>query len=150
MKVADVRIVRLEPLRVACAHGFGSEPEKIAHEKINAFIAERGLDDYRHFGFNNPSPSPGSSNYGYDIWITVGPDVVGTDEVEIKEFEGGLYGVSCCEGVQNLGSCWQALANWRDDSAYSEAQHQWLENLLTDPALPSEAYVFDLYIPIAE
>ena len=25
----------------------------------------------RLFGYNNPDPTPGSSNYGYDVWITV-------------------------------------------------------------------------------
>jgi hypothetical protein len=26
---------------------------------------------HRLFGYNNPDPSPGSPNYGYDVWLTV-------------------------------------------------------------------------------
>lgn len=146
----EVRIVQLEPLRVACAHGFGREPEREAQEKIDAFIEEKGLTDYRQFGFNNPSPSPGSPNYGYDIWVTVGPEVEGTDDVTIKSFSGGLYGVTRCEGLPNIGARWQALAAWREESRHRPAHHQWLENLLVEPNVPEEDFVFDLYIPIAE
>ena len=71
----DVRIVQLEPLRVASALGFGPSPEAIAWEKILGWARQNGLPDAastgatgkpapRFFGFNNPSPSPGSPNYG--------------------------------------------------------------------------------------
>jgi DNA gyrase inhibitor GyrI len=149
MASLDVRIVELEPLRVACAHGFGPSPEGAAWEKMRTFITERGLTDYRHFGFNNPDPSPGSPNYGYDIWITVEPEVEGTQDIQILDFAGGLYAVTRCEGLQNIGQVWHDLAAWREDSAYHYGPHQWLENLLTDPDVPPEAYVFDLYLPVS-
>jgi DNA gyrase inhibitor GyrI len=146
----EVRIAELPPMRVACAHGFGREPEREAQEKIGAFIAAQGLTDFQQFGFNNPNPAPGSPNYGYDIWITVDEDVQGTEEIEIKTFAGGLYGVARCEGLQHIGARWQALAHWRDESRYHTAHHQWLENLLVGPDVAEENFVFDLYIPIAE
>ena len=150
MSDPGVRIVRLPSMRVVCAHGFGAEPERIAQEKVDAFVAEKGLMEFRQFGFNNPNPSPGSPNYGYDIWVTVGPDVESTEDVEIKTFAGGLYGVARCEGLRNIGARWQELATWREDSGYHVAHHQWLENLLVGPHVPPEDFVFDLYIPIAE
>jgi len=150
MKALEVRIVDLAPMRVACAHGFGGGPEEKADEKIQAFIVERGLTDFQRFGFNNPNPSPGSPNYGYDIWVTVGPHVQGTDEIEIQTFEGGLYAVTRFEGLQNIGAVWQALVNWRDESLYQEACHQWLEALLTPSDVAMEEYIFDLYLPIAK
>ena len=150
MKDLDVRIVDLAPMRVVCAHGFGEGPEEKAGETIQAFIVERGLTDFQRFGFNNPDPSPGSPNYGYDIWVTVGPDVAGTSEVEVKLFGGGLYAVTRFKGLQNIGAVWQALVNWRDDSPYQEAHHQWLEALLTPSDVAMEEYVFDLYLPIAK
>ena len=71
----NVKIVRLEPMRVACVNGYGEGPEGIAFEKMNTYIQEKGLDrdgkQHRVFGFNNPDPAPGSPNYGYDVWITV-------------------------------------------------------------------------------
>jgi DNA gyrase inhibitor GyrI len=150
MEALEVRIVDLAPMRVACAHGFGESPEGIAQEKMQAFISERGLTDTQHFGFNNPNPSPGSPNYGYDAWVTVGPDVQGTDEIEIKTFEGGLYAVTRFKGLENIGAVWRALVNWRDVSPYQEAHHQWLEALLTPSDVAMVEYVFDLYLPIAK
>jgi hypothetical protein len=78
MSQLDVRVVKLEPMRVACAYGFGKEPEAIAASKLDAWAKPRGfLDDLeRHptFGFDNPGPSPSSPNYGYELWMKVGPD----------------------------------------------------------------------------
>jgi AraC family transcriptional regulator len=152
MSELKVRIVRLEPLRVACAHGFGESPEDEATQKMQAFAESKGLDlgTARWFGFNNPSPSPGSPNYGYDVWITVGPDVEGEGDVKIIEFAGGLYAVTRFKGLSNIGEVWQQLVLWREDSPYKKGHHQWLENLLTPPDVPLEEYVFDLYLPIAE
>lgn len=115
----DVRIVQLEPLRVASALGFGPSPEAIAWEKILGWARQNGLlpegdatqpetSGVRFFGFNNPSPSPGSPNYGYEQWMTVGPDVVGSGEIPIKEFPGGLYAVTRCE-LRNIEATWKAL-----------------------------------------
>jgi DNA gyrase inhibitor GyrI len=139
-------------MRVATAHGFGAGPEMEATDKILAFMEARGLtfEDVRWFGFNNPDPTPGSPNYGYDVWITVGPDVQGEGEVTIKEFEGGLYAVSRFKNLNNIGQVWRQLVLWREDSAYMKGYHQWLENLFTHPHSPIEDFVFDLYLPIAE
>lgn len=159
MSELDVRIVRLEPVRVIAAHGFGSGPEYLAWAKIKSFLEESGridnLKDYRFFGFNNPDPSPGSPNYGYEQWITVGPDVEAVGDVEVKTFTGGLYAVTVCT-VDRIGQAWKQLVNWREDSHYQQAHHQWLEECLnTDYVLnnlggdPSKMR-FDIYLPIAE
>jgi AraC family transcriptional regulator len=148
----DVRIVELEPMRVASAYGFGQSPEGMAWDKMQAWAREKGLisKPYRNFGFNNPNPSPASPNYGYEIWIAVGPDVEPDGDIRILEFSGGLYAVARCEGLENIGDVWNALVTWREDSQYKKAHHQWLEELLTDLDVPPEEYVFNLYLPIAE
>jgi AraC family transcriptional regulator len=152
MSDLDVRIVQLEPMRVGTAHGFSTGPEEQATNKILAFMEAKGLtfDDVRWFGFNNPDPSPGSPNYGYDVWITVGPDLEGEGEVEIKDFEGGLYAVTRFRDLNNIGQVWRQLVLWREDSPYKRGYHQWLENLLTHPGTPIQEFVFDLYMPIVE
>ncbi len=75
MTNANVRLTRLENMRVASLHGFGTEPELQAWEKLVNFAGARGylkdLAHHRIFGFNNPDPTPGSPNYGYELWITV-------------------------------------------------------------------------------
>lgn len=152
MTELDVRIVKLEHMRVASGYGFGESPEDIASDKIRSWAEEKGLLDrpHRNFGFNNPNPSPGSPNYGYEIWITVGPEVEPEGEIRMLDFAGGLYAVARCEGLQNIGDVWKALVTWREDSNYKRAYHQWLEELLTSPDVPAADYVFDLYLPIAE
>jgi DNA gyrase inhibitor GyrI len=152
MSELDVRIVQLEPMRVATAHGFGTGPEEEATQKIAAFMEAKGLtfEDVRWFGFNNPDPTPGSPNYGYDVWITVGPDVQGEGEVTVKEFEGGLYAVTRFKDLNNIGQVWRQLVHWREDSPYRKGHHQWLENLLTQPGTPYQEFEFDLYLPIVE
>lgn len=152
MSELEVRIVELEPMRVASAYGFGEQPEYIAWEKILNWAKRQGIEDFsthRFFGFNNPNPSHGSPNYGYEQWITVGPEAEGDDEIEIKEFPGGLYAVMRSEGLQNITENWKKLAAWREDSKYQPAHHQWLEECFTPHAERLEDYVFDLYAPIA-
>ena len=156
MSENDVQIVRLEPMRVASAYGFGESPELEAWEKILDFARSKGLleqpGSYRFFGFNNPNPSPGSPNYGYEQWITVGPEIEAEGDIEIKEFPGGLYATTRCEGVGNIEATWRRLLRWFEDSAYTKPPNflECLEELLTPPSLPYEEYVFDLYLPIAQ
>lgn len=155
MSDLDVRIVKLEPQRVAMSYGFGSGPENIAWEKMIAFVKAKGLDKdgqaHRFFGFNNPNPSPGSPNYGYEQWITVGPIIEAEGDIKIKTFGGGLYAVTRCK-LSSITDAWMQLSAWREQSPYRNASHQWLEEAISDPlARPIDGdSEFDLYLPIAE
>ncbi|HSN76415.1 MAG TPA: GyrI-like domain-containing protein, partial [Anaerolineae bacterium] len=106
MNTLDVKIVTLDPMRVASVLGFGPSPEVAAWEKLAAWAGPLGLlagpDRPRIFGFNNPSPTPASPNYGYEFWIEVGPEVQPDGDVQIKQFGGGLYAVTRCQGVDNI------------------------------------------------
>ena len=156
MSELDVRIVKLEPMRVASAHAFSESPEPEAGEKLIAWAKPKGLLDdpekHRVFGFNNPDPSPGSPNYGYEFWIAVGPDVEPEGDIKIKEFPGGLYAVTRCE-VKNpwedIPGTWQRLVAWSETSKYQMARHQWLEEHI-GPFGSSEEFTLALCLPIAE
>lgn len=153
MSENEVRIIMLEPMRVASVHGFGKEPERIAWDKIMAFVEENGLRNVagaRFFGFNNPNPSPGSPNYGYEQWVTIGSAVGATPDVAIKNFSGGLYAVMRCQGVANIGRTWQQLVGWVENSRYRHGSHPCLEEVLTPPPTPEEAFLLDLFTPIAK
>ena len=156
MSDLKVKIVKLEPMHVASAHGFGESPEGEAWEKLFAWAKPKGLFDHpeqhRIFGFNNPDPTPGSPNYGYEFWIVVGPDVEPEGEVKAKDFPGGLYAVTRCQGVSNIGPTWKQLVAWTEDSKYKCSHHQWLEEHV-GPAEESpneDTFTLDLYMPIAE
>ena len=152
MSELEVRIVQLGPLHVASALGFGEGPEGQAAEKILAFARRLGCLEQqskpRFFGFNHPSPSAGSPNYGYEMWMEVEPEVQGEGEVTIKDFPGGLYAVTRCLGVEPIPGAWKALSLWLEKSPYQFSNHQWLEQHVAWVDLPLEQYVLDLYAPI--
>jgi len=155
MSKLDVRIETLPPMRVISAYGFGPSPEAIAHEKMEAFLKAKDLlEGYGsvipHYGFNNPNPSSGSPNYGYEIWVVVPPEVEPEGDLKVVMFGGGLYAVTRFENLDNIGRVWRELVNWRVNSPYREAHHQWLEHLL-NPLVKDEAkMVFELYLPIKD
>ena len=161
MNDQNVRIVRLEPMQVASALGFGREPEPEALEKLSGWMKAQGWMDRlagrRFFGFNNPDPSLGSPNYGYEQWVTVGPEAQESSEVTIKNFAGGLYAVMRCDGLPSPEK-WGRLVRWSEESRYRRAHHQWLEESLTPellltpfgPDTDFDALRFDLYLPISE
>lgn len=154
MSDLDVKIVELEPMRVAYALGFGTSPEHEAWDKILAFGKSKGLlgdpEAVRFFGFNNPDPSPGSPNYGYEQWMVVGEDIELEGDVKIKEFSGGLYAVTQFKGLDNIGEVWKQLVTWQEDSQYKAGHHQCLEELLTPADASPEECVFNLWLPIVE
>jgi DNA gyrase inhibitor GyrI len=152
MDKLQVRIVELEPMRVASVHAYSATPEHDAWEKLIAWAEPKGrLEDrasYRIFGFNNPNPSPGSPNYGYEFWITVGPEVETGEGAEIVTFNGGRYAVTRCVGVPQIGETWKRLNTWIEDSGYQHGSHQWLEENLSPVGTPDEELLMDLYMPI--
>ena len=152
MNELEVKIVKLEPMRVASFHGFGKQPEDIAWEKLTTWAEAANIKegDYRIFGFNNPDPSPGSPNYGYDFWITVGPEVEAEGEVSIIDFPGGLYAVTRVKGIEKIHETWKQLVAWMEESSYQHGGHQWLEEHLTPMDTPLEDFMLDLYAPITE
>ena len=163
MSNQDVQIVKLDPMRMASFWGFGKSPEEEAWTNLETWAKPKGLFDNpeKHpiFGFNNPNPSPGSPNYGYEVWIAVDSDVEPEGDVRLLDFAGGLYAVMRCEvptgRFEVIGATWKKLATWREDSKYNYASHQWLEKSVLIPQwkpieLPGIEIVMDLYLPIAE
>ena len=152
MSSLDVQIVRLDPARVVYTHGFGESPESIAWTKLTDWMAANGVkfEEHDFYGFNNPNPSPGSPNYGYEQWMVIDAPVEETEDVKVKDVEGGLYAVSRCK-LPGIGDAWKRLSAWREEeSAYTHGAHQWLEKSVTPPGTPFEDIVMDLYLPIAE
>lgn len=157
MSEIDVRIVKLDPMRVASVWGFGEQPELIAWQKLEEWAGPVGLRDdpekHRVFGFNNPNPTPASPNYGYELWIEVDPTVEPKGDVRIVDFGGGQYAVTRCEVPEGqyevIGETWKKLVAWREDSAYKCGRFQWLEESVP-VELPGIEFVLDLYLPIAE
>ena len=152
MSELNVKIVKLEPMRMISTYGFGQRPEDQAWEKLRAWLEQKGmmadLKAHRFLGFNNPGPTLGSPNYGYEQWMTVGPEVVPEGDVRVKSFYGGLYAVTRCK-LSVITETWKKLVVWREGTAYKPASHECLEECLT-PFVPFEDMEFDIYLPIME
>ena len=153
MNDMNVRIVDLAPMHVAAVHAFGPSPEGDAWAKLAAWAQPRGLFDdqaaHRIFGFNNPSPAPGSPNYGYEFWIEVDRSTAADDEVTLKEFAGGRYAVTHCKGVESIGPTWRRFVAWLETSPYRLGHHQWLEQHLGAADVVPEELELVLFMPLA-
>ncbi len=157
MEKQDIKIVELEPMRVVSAHGFGASPEGLAWDKLMGYVRAQGLvgevKQHRFFGFNNPNPSAGSPNYGYEQWMTVGPDAPVTGDVKIVEFSGGRYAVAHCKGPWNLPQAWQDLVTAVEASGHQPGPGQCLEEVV-NPEILNETPVnydnleFEIYEPL--
>jgi len=152
MSQLQVRMVRLDPMRVICFSGFGSGPEEIALKKLRDWSDVHGVQG-RVFGFNNPNPALGSPNYGYDVWMAL-PEAVHPEEGEgqLLDFAGGAYAVMRCavhDPGKDIPAAWQALASWAEQNGYELGQHQWLEEQMDFPfVVDGQDFTLDLYLPI--
>jgi DNA gyrase inhibitor GyrI len=152
----EVRFVRLPPYRVASAHAYSAQPEYQAWEMLKAWAGSKGLLDpargARIFGFDNPSPSTGSPNYGYEFWLTVEESVQPEDPIQIKHFPGGFFAVTQVTGVENIFKTWKALVTWCENSPHQMVDNQCLEEHIGPLNIPvkEEELTLDLYLPIAE
>ena len=94
----NVRVERVEPMRVAAARAISETPERDAWQRLRAWAESKGLLTHleRHpvYGFNNPPPSKDRKEYGYEMWMRVDPGVAGGEGIEPKNFPGGLYAVT--------------------------------------------------------
>ncbi len=155
MNNPDIHILRLEPLRVASAYGFGDNPEEQAWQRMVQWAKPKGflgnLEAHPIFGFNNPYPTPQTPRYGYEFWIKVPPDIEPEGDIRIGEFFGGLYAVARCEAnghpEMNIPSGWKALADWCSENHHQAGSHIALERFLSSPEDPYNL-VLDLFCPI--
>ncbi|MCL6432024.1 MAG: GyrI-like domain-containing protein [Anaerolineae bacterium] len=151
----EMRIVRLGALHVAAARAIGAEPEADAFRILVDWARSRGLlgrEGYRVFGFNNPSPTPGSPVYGYEVWMTVGPEVRPDGPVQIKDFAGGLYAVARIRprSGDDISRGWEELHRCVAGAGRCHGSHQWLEEHIGPLGAPLEECEMDLYYPLAE
>jgi len=149
----DIRITELKPSRVACYRAIGKQPEYDALKIIIKWAEEKGLMEKKGthlFGFNNPGPHSGQEEYGYEVWLTVGPEVKQSGDVVIKDFNGGLFAVKRTN-LSQIGRSWKDMVKWRESSKYAQGQRQCLEELLNPSNdLSPDSIMIDLYLPIEE
>ncbi|MDD4308168.1 MAG: GyrI-like domain-containing protein [Thermoplasmata archaeon] len=147
----DVKVVELKPMRVVSFRALGTSPEQAAWEKLMAWAKPLGLAEKkntRFFGFNNPNPSPGKAEYGYEVWITVPKDF---KDPNVKDFPGGHYLVHRVEvpkgRFEAIGKGWNDLDSWRKKNGYRSADNLCLEETVRTDRKDLE-FILDLYDPV--
>ncbi len=152
MNALNVRIERLEPMRVASVQVVSERPETEAWEKLKAWAEPQGLlkDPKQHpvFGFNNPNPSPERKEYGYEFWIRVGPEAASEGSVTVKEVDGGRFAAMTHRGYPSP-QVWKQLWDWVHSSGYRWRKAHELERI-HDPLGSGAEVTFDLYLPIED
>lgn len=149
-KELEVKIVELEPMRVASFRAISETPEHDAAQLLANWVHGKGyLDDLEKnpvFGFNNPDPTEGKKEYGYEFWIRMSDDFE-EEEVTVKDVEGGRYAVTTSESLSVIGEKWKQLVEWVKRSEHSLRDAQWLEKT-HDFGVSDEELVLDLYLAI--
>lgn len=157
MSELRANIVELKPMRVASVRAFGISPERDAWEKMSSWVESSGLltdrENHPVFGFTNPGPAEGATEYGYEFWIGIDNDMNSPKDFEVKSFAGGLYAVTSCKLIGDpkgdLMHVWQNLWQWVQSSEYAWRETHELERI-SDPGASEEDIVLELYLPVEE
>lgn len=158
MSEHKVQIVSLPPMRVASFHAYCTEPELEAWKKMETWAKPKGYlkapRTHRIFGFDTTSETEATPNRGYEFWIEAGPADRSGNDMEIKDFAGGLYAVLFCEvkkkPYETIPAAWKELVAWRESSQYQQACHQWLEEHLDVKDHDEEDFDLNLFLPVAK
>lgn len=158
MEKKNVRIVALGKGTVVSFSGYGVQPELEAWAKLQAYASPKNEMEKigrtrRVFGFNNPNPSLGSSEYGYEFWYLLRPGEEVQGEENIKEFSGGRYAVLRCQvegDPEVIPGGWSTLAAWQEENGYRRGTHQLLEEMIEWNQIDQGRFTLDLYLPLAE
>ena len=159
MEKQDIRIINLPVMRVATFYAFSASPELEAWKKTVAWAKAHAWwqepASRRIFGFDNPSPSAGSPNYGYEFWLTIGPDVQLDSQnsgqgILWRLIRGFTMRRNRGDPYVIIPSTWGKLVKWLESSHYKHGNHQWLEEHLTRFDSNDRGFILDLYLPITE
>ena len=162
MKDMEVRIERLDTMRVVYTHVLSDTPEEDAGKKIFEWAEAKGLNKKRVkprlFG-RNTHPTDNPEPHGYELYLTVSPDIEPEGDVEIAEIEGGLCAVLRFKNLEKIQNAWQHLWDWIKESEYEHAgwkkgKHGWVngfeEHLNWYEQKTQNEWTFDLWVQLKE
>ena len=156
----DIKVIRnLPQMRVAYYCYYGENPEDGAFSVMKEWVLKQVLDyknnDYRIFGYNTPDTDATAREYGYEVCITISPEMkVEDDKVKVKTLPGGCYAVMSISRKESLGDeimlGWNRFSKWLEGSKYVYGDAQWLEEHLEIGDGFEHLGGVDLYLPIKE
>lgn len=158
----NVRIITVPRMKVAVFNCVSETPEEDCWKEVNNFISKNKLTSFRHFGFNNPNPQEGKTEYGYEMWVTV-PDDFYEKGVQTREVNEALY-ASLTTTMDSISRRWNELhklinnhelydVDFLENDVFGVSEHQWLEECINykhfiDPDIHFSEKQLDLLLPI--
>ena len=151
----EVQFIRLQPMRVVSFQAISESPENEAWAKLREWAEPKGyfddLDKNPIYGFNNPNPSPGKKEYGYEFWLVVSPDFK-SEEVSVKNIPESFNVVTRCnveDPVRDITEAWKKILEWIRKHKIKLAGRCGLEKVIV-PSHSGEGFILDIYIPVEE
>lgn len=151
----EVQFIRLQPMRVVSFQAISESPENEAWAKLREWAEPKGyFDDLEKnpiYGFNNPDPSPGKKEYGYEFWLVVNPDFK-SDEVEVKDVPESFNVVTRCnveDPARDITEAWKKILQWIKKHKIKFAGRCGIEKVIV-PSHSGEGFILDIYIPVKE
>jgi AraC family transcriptional regulator len=153
----QVRIIEMEPLRVAYFRGIGTySPATIGplFQKLMAWAGPRGIcgpaSQIMGVCWDDPGITP-EPRCRYDACITVAPDFQDDGRVSLQLLPGGRYAVRHCEFVcQGFEKAWEELmTDWLPTSGYQPDDRPNLEFYYNDGNRdPENKWIMDIWLPV--
>lgn len=157
----DIRIVYLPQATVAASQHTGNNPEDLSGARLESFIKSVNLpekkQDFRVYGFNNPSPQEGQEHYGYEFWSTIPEDLDIPTPLEKKHFAGGLYAAHCIKmgDFQEWAAFFEVMKkdeeyeiDWREPDGMAGCLEEHLNVYSLYTGVEKEFKQIDLLIPV--
>jgi len=151
----EVQFIRLMSMRVVSFHAISETPEDDAWKKLREWAEPLGyfedLEKNPIYGFNNPNPTPGKKEYGYEFWLVVDSDFK-SDEVVIKDIPETFNVVTRCHvevPERDIPDAWKKILEWIKKHKVKIAGKCGLEKVII-PSHSGEGFILDIYIPVEE
>ncbi|MCE7746100.1 MAG: ArsR family transcriptional regulator [Candidatus Heimdallarchaeota archaeon] len=151
----EVQFIRLLPMRVVSFQAVSETPENDAWKKLREWAEPKeyfdDLDKNPIYGFNNPDPSPGKKEYGYEFWLVVDQDFT-SDEVTVKDVPESFNVVTRCnveDPARDIGEAWKKILQWIKKHKIKMAGRCGIEKVIV-PSHSGEGFILDIYIPVEE
>lgn len=156
-KSMQVKIMELEPLRLAYFRGIGTySPTMIGplFQKLMNWAGPRGVcgpgSQIMGVCWDDPGITP-ELKCRYDACITVSPDFQDDGRASVQVLPGGSYAVRHCEFVgQGFERVWEELmTDWLPTSGYQPDDRPNLEFYYNDGASdPQHKWIMDIWLPV--
>jgi DNA gyrase inhibitor GyrI len=158
-RYSEIHICELPPMHVVSFRAVSTTPEEDVSRHLAEWMATQVLPPLRTFGFDVEVPfeQQAAGLRGYEVWVVAPAGVVLDDDMTAREFDGGLYAVMTIfdafdDPFASIPAGWEYLHHWvQANPQYEGAEHQMLEEVVTEPAAAEDEprRHLAIYYPIA-